>query len=310
MAEKILVIGSLNMDLVTETPVLPAIGETVLGSGFMTAFGGKGANQAVAAARLGADATLVGCVGNDMFGKDIMAHLKKEHVNIEHIQILEEYPTGVATIVVNNGNNSIIVTSGANFRLTTEMIDRITPLIEESALLVMQFEIPQECVEHAIGIANRCHTQVLLNPAPARLLPDNLLGQVDILTPNEIECEHLTGFPVKDIESAKKAAANLLGKGVKQVIVTMGSNGAVYSDGSKILHKAGYPVKAIDTTAAGDSFTGALAVALSEGMDIHSAVDFGCKVGALTVMKMGAQTSLPSRAEVEKFIFPNVQKDS
>lgn len=303
MKKRILVIGSLNMDLVTETPLLPAIGETVLGSGFMTAFGGKGANQAVAAARLGGEVTLVGCVGNDMFGKDILAHLKKEHVNTDNIQVLDGSATGVATIVVHQGNNSIIVTSGANFRLTTEMIDSVSSLIEESALLLMQFEIPQECVEHAIRIASRCGTKVLLNPAPARILPDSLFAQVDIITPNEIECEHLTGIPVRDIESAKKAAAVLLGKGLKQVIVTLGSNGAVLADGSGALHRAGYPVRALDTTAAGDSFTGALAVGLSEGMDIPSAVDFGCKVGALTVTKMGAQTSLPTREEVEKYKF-------
>lgn len=298
---KILVIGSLNIDLVIETPVIPILGETVLGSGFMTAPGGKGANQAVAAARLGGDVSMVGCIGNDIFGKELINNLIKNNVNVDEISIINEAPTGVAMIVVKDGNNFIIVNSGANFSLNPDIVKKIEHRIRDCSILVLQHEIPYDSVERAIEIAKRYGVKVLLNPAPAKAIPDKLLPLIDIITPNEFECEYITGLPVKSIDDAKKAIECFKGKGIKQVIITMGGRGVVYNSGDEIIHKPVPKVQVVDTTAAGDSFTGAIAVALSEGKDIDQAVDFANMVGTLTVTKRGAQTSLPMREDVEKF---------
>lgn len=302
---KILVVGSLNMDLIIETPVIPSLGETVLGSNFMTAPGGKGANQAVAAARLGGDVAMIGCVGDDIFGKDLLQNLSQNNVNINDISIVKETPTGVAVIVVKDGNNFIIVNSGANFCLTPDMVPKIESRIKGCSILVLQHEIPLETVEKLIKVAKSANVKVLLNPAPAKRIPDELFSQIDIFTPNEFECEFITGLPVKSIEDAKRAIRYLQKKGIKQVIVTMGSRGAVFNDGNEIIHKPALSVSVVDTTAAGDSFTGAIAVSVSEGKNINEAVDFANIVGAMTVMKRGAQTSLPLREEVEKhYHFP------
>lgn len=297
----ILVIGSLNMDLVVTTPKVPVVGETVLGSGFMTVPGGKGANQAVAAARLGGSVSMVGCVGNDAFAETLLNNLKQNSVDTSKVRVLDGIPTGIAMIVVNAGNNFIIVDPGANYQLTPPMINSVEELIKQSRILVVQLEIPPDAVERAIEIAKKNKVKVLLNPAPARKLDESLLSKVDIITPNETECEIITGFPVKSIEDAKKAVAYLMGKGIPNVIVTMGGKGVVYNSGTGILHKAVPKVKVIDTTAAGDSFSGAIAVALSQGRAIDEAVDFGNIVGTLTVMKKGAQTSLPTLQDVLNF---------
>lgn len=298
---KITVIGSLNMDLVISTPRIPALGETILGNGFFTAPGGKGANQAVAAARLGGRVTMVGCVGNDIFGKELLQNLSENNVEIKKVKQIENTPTGVAMITVKDGDNFIIVDPGANSTLTPAMIVELETLIKESFMVVIQLEIPFETVEMAIALAHKHGTKVLLNPAPARTLSDELLRNIDILTPNEKECEQITGLPIKTIDDAKAAALFLMRKGIPQVIITMGSGGVVYNDGNKLLHKPVHKVKAVDTTAAGDSFTGAVAVALSEGKSIDEAIDFANIVGALTVSKSGAQRSLPMRIEVENF---------
>jgi len=298
---RITVIGSLNMDLVITAPKVPAVGETILGSGFMTVPGGKGANQAVAAAKLGAQVSMVGCVGNDIFGRDLINNLENNHVNVENVGVMDGCPTGIAMIVVKDGDNSIIVDPGANYRLAPQMINAVEELIKSSDIMLIQLEIPQEAVECAVDIACKNNVRILLNPAPARQLSDELLAKVDIFTPNESECGIITGMPVKSIEDAKNAAAYLIRKGIKNVIITMGKNGAVYNNGGDIIHKPVPAVKAVDTTAAGDSFSAAVAVALSEGKSIDEAVDFGNKVGTLTVMKKGAQTSLPSREDVEAF---------
>lgn len=301
MKPKILVIGSLNMDLVVETPVLPHMGETVLGSGFMTAPGGKGGNQAVAAARLGGDVSMAGCIGNDIFGRDLLTNLRKDGVNTDRIKILDSIPTGVAVIVVKDGDNSIIVNSGANFTLTPERIREIEPCIAAASILVMQFEIPLDAIAEAIRIAKKYQVPILLNPAPARQLADDLLGQVDILTPNESECSALTGLSVDNLENAGKAIAVLRAKGIPRVVVTWGHRGVVYNDGDQIIHKPVPEVNVIDTTAAGDSFSGALAVALAEGKTIHEAVDFANLAGTLTVTRKGAQTSLPTLEDLKRF---------
>lgn len=299
--KKITVVGSLNMDLVINTPRVPQMGETIMGSGFMTVPGGKGANQAVAAARLGGNVHMVGCLGDDIFGHNLLDNLKTNNVNVENVKLIDGVSTGIAVITVCEGDNSIILESGANFKIDCDMINKIESVIAESFIVLVQLEIPQEVVECVVDIANRNNVKVLLNPAPARKLSDELLPKVDIFTPNESECELITGLPVKSIEGAKQAVTFLRKKGVQNVIITMGKNGVVYNSGESIIHKPVPKVKVVDTTAAGDSFSGAVAVALAEGKSIDEAVDFGNKVGTLTVMKKGAQISLPSRTDVDSF---------
>ncbi|MCX7843103.1 MAG: ribokinase [Clostridia bacterium] len=298
---KITVIGSLNMDLVVTTPRVPAMGETILGSAFMTAPGGKGANQAVAAARLGGDVTMVGCVGNDIFGRNLLENLEMNNVNTEYVRTLHGYPTGVAIIVIKDGNNCIIVDPGANGQLKPADMEGMESLIKDSFIVVIQLEIPLDTVESAIRIAKKHNVKVLLNPAPAAKLSDELLSMVDVFTPNESECEIITGLPAKTTEEAKKAVAYLNSKGIETVIVTLGGKGVVYNSGNEVIHKPVPEVKVVDTTAAGDSFSGALAVSLARGEDIDTAIDFANIVGTLTVTKKGAQTSLPTLHDVEMF---------
>lgn len=302
MSNKITVVGSLNMDLVVTTPKVPVIGETILGSGFMTAPGGKGANQAVAAAKLGGDVSMIGCVGSDIFGKDLLTNLSDNNVNTDNVQVKDSTSTGIAVIIIKDGNNSIIVDPGANSLLTPEIVDRSEEIIKNSNIMVAQLEIPLDTVERAIAIAKRHNVKVMLNPAPARKLSDELLSKVDIFTPNETECEIITGISISNIDDAKRAVAFLNKKGIVQVIITLGGKGVVYNSAEGILHKTVPNVKVVDTTAAGDSFSGAVALALSKGKTIDEAVDFGNIVGTLTVTKKGAQTSLPTMADVDLFI--------
>jgi len=305
MSNRITVVGSLNMDLVVTTPKVPAMGETILGSGFMTAPGGKGANQAVAAARLGGNVAMVGCVGDDIFGRDLLENLSKNNVDIGCVTVKQSTSTGIAMIVIKDGNNCIIVDPAANYTLTPDMMDSLEEIIKDSALLVVQLEIPFETVERAILLAKRHKVKVLFNPAPARALSDELLSMVDIFTPNETECEIITGISINSIEDAKRAVEFLNNKGIPQVIITLGGKGVVYNSTEGILHKTVPDVKVVDTTAAGDSFSGAIALALSQGKTMDEAVDFGNIVGTLTVTKKGAQTSLPSMEDVENFLKSN-----
>lgn len=298
---KILVVGSLNMDMVVCTPRVPALGETILGSGFMTVPGGKGANQAVAAARLGGNVTMVGCVGDDIFGQDLIRNLQANGIRTDHVMPLKDCSTGIAMIVVKDGNNFIIVDSGANARLGADDMEKLEDLIAACAIVVIQLEIPLATVEATVKIARKHGVKVLLNPAPAARLSDELLSLVDILTPNESECEIITGMPVKSIDDAGSAIKHLNGRGVKTVIVTMGGKGVVYNNGEAIIHRPVPDVKVVDTTAAGDSFTGAVAYCLVNGKSLDEAIDFANIVGTLTVTKRGAQSSLPTLAEVEAF---------
>ncbi len=298
---KICVIGSLNMDLVINTPRIPVIGETIIGNGFMTVPGGKGANQAVAAARLGGEVTMVGNVGDDLFGVSLKENLNINNVNSQNVKTLENVPTGVAIVVINEGNNYIILDSGANFKISPEDISNLENVIKNSDILLLQMEIPQDAIERAVDIARKYGIKVLLNPAPARELSNDFLEKVDILTPNESECEYITGLKLSTFEDASIAIKCIMGKGVKQVVITLGGRGVVYNSGEKILHKPVPMVEVVDTTAAGDSFTGALAVALTKGMSIDDAIDFANVVGTITVTKKGAQTSLPFLEELEKF---------
>lgn len=304
----IIVIGSLNMDLVVKTPKIPQIGETILGSGFMTSPGGKGANQAVAAAKLGVNVVMAGCVGDDIFGENLMQNLSANHVNHENVKVIAGSPTGIAMIVVKDGDNFIIVDPGANSELSPSIVEDLENVIKGCNILIVQLEIPLNTIEKAIEIAKKHGVKVLLNPAPARKLSDDLLAKVDILTPNETECEIITGIRIKTIGDAGEAVAYLNNKGIPQVIVTLGSKGVIYNSGKNIIHKCVPKVKVVDTTGAGDSFTGAVAAALSQGKDIDSAVDFGNIVGTLTVMKNGAQASLPSIAEVNEYIAASTVK--
>lgn len=290
------------MDLVIHTPKLPVMGETVIGSGFMTIPGGKGANQAIAAARLGGDVTMIGHVGDDAFGNSLKQNLQVNGVDVRHVKIMRNIPTGIAVIVIKDGDNFIILDPGANFTITAKDIIEAENVIRESDILLLQMEIPQEAIEQAVDIAKQYGVKVLLNPAPARNMPDNFLAKVDVFIPNESECELITGMALKSINDAGEAVKYLRGKGIDQVIVTLGSRGVVYNNGNQILHKPAHKVTVVDTTAAGDSFTGALAVALTDGKSIDEAVDFANAAGALTVMKMGAQTSLPYKQEVEEFL--------
>ncbi len=298
----ITVVGSLNMDLVVNTPRIPVIGESVLGWGFMTNPGGKGANQAVAASRLGAKVNMVGCVGNDLFGEDIINNLAVNGVDSSNIRRLDNVPSGIAVILIKDGDNCIIIDPGANSKVDAGMADAIDKSVAGSGILLLQLEIPMEAVKMAVGIAKRHGVRVLLNPAPAARLDDDLLRTIDIITPNESECQSITGLPVKSIDEAKAAVAWFMDKGIRQVIITLGSNGVVYNSGSKVLHKPVPKVKVIDTTAAGDSFTAAVAVALSEGKGIDDAVAFANAVGTLTVQKKGAISSLPYRREAEALL--------
>ncbi len=305
---RITVVGSLNTDIVIHTPRIPDLGETILGSGFFTAPGGKGANQAVAAAKLGGNVSMVGCVGNDIFGKELIQNLSTNNVNIENIKTIDRILTGTAMITVKNGDNFIIVDPGANSKLTPVMIDNIEDLIRGSFMVVIQLEIPLKTAERAICLAKKHGVKVLLNPAPARILSDDLLAKIDIITPNEKECERLTGLPVNSVDEAKTAVLFLREKGIPQVIVTMGSAGIVYNSGNEILHKSAHDVTAVDTTAAGDCFSGALAVVFSEGKSIEDAVDFANIAGALTVTKKGAQMSLPSKKDVDAFLKKHINE--
>lgn len=317
----ILIIGSLNMDLIIDTPRMPSQGETILGGVFQTAPGGKGANQAVAAARLmmgtgqqpddgmherhdehsRGHVHMIGCLGTDGFGDILSENMARDGIDISLLQRLSDRPTGVAVILLENGNNRIIVAPGANAGLRPERLDEMEPIIRTCGILLLQLEIPLDTVEHAIAIAKRNKTLVILNPAPATVLPDRLLAQVDVLTPNESECASLSGLPTGTIGEAGLALLALLDKGIPQVVVTLGSNGVLYNRGRELVHKPVPKVPVVDTTAAGDSFSGALAVAFSEGMDIDAAISFANAVGTLTVMKAGAQPSLPTRAEVEAY---------
>ncbi|MBQ3420714.1 MAG: ribokinase [Romboutsia sp.] len=299
--KKICVIGSLNMDLVVNVDDMPKKGQTLIGSSFKEVPGGKGANQAVAIARLGADITMIGKVGNDSFGKTLMNQLKTDNVKTDYVHI-EEGSSGVAMITVDkNAENSIVVAPGANFKVLEEDIDKCIDGIKQSEIVVLQLETPINTIKYALEKSKELGKYTILNPAPAIALEDDIIKNVDLLTPNETELEILSGVKINSEDDIKKAADVMIQKGVKQLIVTLGSKGSLYIDKENMKFKKSYKVNAIDTTAAGDSYTGALAVALSKNKSIEEAMDFASKVGALAVMKEGAQSSLPTLNDVENF---------
>lgn len=300
---KILVIGSSNMDLVVQVPRCPAAGETLFGSSFTTNYGGKGANQAVAVARIGSGVTFMTKLGNDTFGQQMRQHFSEEGMDLTHILTDAESPTGTALITVEDkGENRIIVVPGANARLTENDAESLSDEINSCRFVLTQLEIPLPTVLHIAEMTSAAGKQLILNPAPARPLPDSLLQKVFLITPNETEAEILTGIRVSDVESARRAALWFREKGVQQIVITMGSQGAfVFTDDFQGMVPA-YKVKAIDTTAAGDVFNGALTVALSEGKTTADAARFGCAASAIAVMRPGAQSSIPTRTEIDAFL--------
>lgn len=295
----ILVVGSLNMDLVINTEKVPVMGETVLGNGFMNTPGGKGANQAVSASRSGADVEMIGCVGKDIFGNKLIQNLEVNGVNTDSVKPVKDIATGVAMIVVKKGDNFIIVDPGANSYLTPDVVTSFEEKIKKCEILVVQLEIPFETVQTAVRLAIKHNKKVFLNPAPARKITDDFLKNIDVITPNETECEIITGINVGSIKDAEHVIYHLTDKGVKQVVVTLGAKGCVYNYKNQLIHKPAPNVKTVDTTAAGDAFTGALAAAMLQNRTINEAVNFACAAGALTVTKRGAQASLPYLKDIK-----------
>lgn len=303
---KIVVIGSSNTDMVVKSRHLPAPGETVLGGEFQMIPGGKGANQAVAAATLGGQVSFVAKVGNDLFGQQAKAGFEQKGIDTSHVFTAEQTPSGVALIMVDeHGENSISVALGANNELSVADIDKAAGLIQESELLLIQLEIPLASVERAVALASEHGTKVVLNPAPAQQLSTELLKNVDIITPNESEAKLLTGIEVHDVTSAKNAAQKLRAMGIPVVIITLGAKGAyaLSEDIDELI--PGFNVSAVDTTAAGDTFNGALTVALAERMSLKEAIAFANKAAACSVTKMGAQTSAPSREDLLSLVNSN-----
>ncbi|MCP4540954.1 MAG: ribokinase [Chloroflexi bacterium] len=303
MTAHITVVGSLNMDLVARSPRIPQPGETIIGSDFGTVPGGKGANQAVAAARLGAQVSMVGRVGNDTFAGPLLENLAA--ANVDHRFVIQdpEAATGVALIVVDDaGQNSIVVASGANMRLSPTDVDKVEAVIANADVLLLQLETPLETVVRAAEVARAHKVTVVLNPAPARPLPVELLAMVDVLIPNESETALLTGLPIGNQAEVEVAALALRESGVGIVILTLGKRGALLTQEQEITHIPAFDVTPIDTTAAGDAFVSGFAVALAEGQTLTEAVRWGNAAGGLATTKMGAQPSLPTRQDLERLL--------
>lgn len=301
---RVAVVGSLNMDLVASAPELPMAGETVMGSRLLHVPGGKGANQAVAAARLGCDVTMIGRVGDDDFGHRLLGHLSDDGVDVSHVTATAATTTGVALIVVSeDGENQIVVVPGANALLMPADVAAAEESIAAADVLLLQFEVPMKTIEAAAAIGHRHGTTVVLNPAPAAAVGTDLLSHIDVLAPNETEAASLTGGTGQESVDALEAARRLAARGPRIVIVTLGARGAVICENSEARLEPPYVVDAVvDSTGAGDAFLGALAAALGEGRTTSAALDWAMAAGALAVARVGAQPSLPQRAEVEDTI--------
>ncbi len=301
MTARVVVLGSSNTDMVVGVPHIPSVGETVLGSDMLVAAGGKGANQAVAAARLGAHVTFLGAVGDDDLGSKAVRGLGGEHIDTEHVRVVEGVPSGVALITVDTqGRNAIAVAPGANSRLSPEDVRSAQALIEESAVMLVQLEIPIDAVHEGLRVARAAGCRTVLNPAPvpAEGLQAEILRLVDVLTPNEGEASALVGMQGE----ASDLAQELLNRGVGAVVVTLGERGALVATPERQQTVPAHRVNVLDTTAAGDAFNGGLAVALAEGRDLFEAASFASAVAALSVTKRGAQPSMSTRDEVDRLL--------
>lgn len=300
---KLAVLGSINADHILNLTHFPRPGETVIGKQYQIAFGGKGANQAVAAGRAGADIAFIACVGADDIGERIREQLQQDRIDTVPVETVADEATGVAMIFVNGeGENNIGIYSGANAALTPACVDRHQQVIAQAEALLMQLESPLESVLAAAKIARANATQVILNPAPATQLSDELLALIDIITPNETEAEILTGIAVKSDDDAARAAQALHEKGIHTVLITLGRRGVWLSEQGKGERIPGFSVQAIDTIAAGDTFNGAFITARLEGIAIHESVRFAHAAAAIAVTRPGAQPSVPWRAEIDTFL--------
>lgn len=300
---KLAVLGSINADHILNLAHFPRPGETVIGQKYQIAFGGKGANQAVAAGRAGANIAFIACVGADDIGERICQQLAQDNIDTHPVEAVEGESTGVAMIFVNGeGENNIGIYSGANAALTPQYVERHQQVIAQADALLMQLESPLDSVLAAATLARQHQTRVILNPAPATKLSDDLLALIDIITPNETEAEILTGIAVNNDDDAACAAAALHEKGIATVLITLGRRGVWLSENGKGQRIAGFEVNAVDTIAAGDTFNGAFITARLEGKAMHDAVRFAHAAAAIAVTRSGAQPSVPWRAEIDDFL--------
>ena len=307
MGKPIVVFGSFVVDLTSRSNGLPVPGQTILGASFKMGPGGKGSNQAVAAHRAGADVTLVTKVGKDVFGKVALDFYKSEGMNTDYILEDESRETGVALILVDevSAQNEIVVVPAACANITMEEVERCRTLIENASIVLLQHEINFDAQYKVIDIAHQAGVKIVLNPAPATEVPEEILRKIDTVTPNETEAQVLTGVEVKTIEDAERAAKVFLEKGVKNVVITMGSLGAFATDGKRSELVPRLNVNAIDTTGAGDAFNGGFVMALSEGRDLFEALRYGNATGALSVTRLGTAPAMPARAEIDAMVKEN-----
>ena len=309
--KKIVVVGSSNTDLIIKVPEIPRPGETLLGGEFMTFPGGKGANQAVAAARAGGDVVFIAAVGDDPYGEEALKGYRLDQINTQNIKICKGVPSGIAMITISEkGENAITVASGANALLAPADLEELDEAFHEADYMLIQLETPLETVQKAVELCNKLNTRVILNPAPAAELSDKILEKVSIITPNETEAESLTGVTVSDELSAAEAAEVLHDLGIETVIITLGASGAYLSDRATSTRSMvpGFSVQAVDTTAAGDVFNGQLAVSLAEGKELEEAIVIAHAAAALSVQKLGAQSSIPRREETNDFLDQNLNQ--
>ncbi|MDD2157229.1 ribokinase [Glaesserella parasuis] len=303
MKNKLCVLGSINVDHVIRVPYFPKAGETLTGYGYQIAYGGKGANQAVAAARCGANVHFIGAIGDDQIGKTMKQAFEQDGINTEAISVIENQSTGLAMIqVADLGENSIVISAGANADISEALVEQHKSHIEQADILLMQLESPLQAVAKAAKIAKKAGVKVVLNPAPAQPLPDSLLSQIDIITPNETEAEILTGIKVTNEQTAAVAANYFHQLGIETVLITLGSKGVYYSEKGQGEIIPGFRVDAVDTTAAGDTFNGAFVTALLEGKSPKESIRFAHAAAAISVTRMGAQTAIPRREEIEAFL--------